>query len=46
MYTLSIITKFHAEPHYPLGGSEPSHWVHTFGLNLRLGLTHSIGTKT
>ena len=29
IYTLSIITKFHTEPRYPLGGSELSRWVHT-----------------
>ena len=45
MYTLSIVTKFHAETHYPLDGSEPSRWVHTLGSSLRFGLTHSIGTK-
>ena len=46
MYMLSIVTKFHAEPHYPLSGFEPSPWVHTLGSSLRFGLTHSIGTKT
>ena len=27
MYTLSIVTKFHTEPHYPLGGSELSAFI-------------------
>ena len=44
MYTLSIVTKFHTEPH-PLGGSELWRWVHTLGWLLHCGLTSSIGTR-
>ena len=29
LYKLSIVTKFHSEPRYPLGGSELLRWVHT-----------------
>ena len=45
MYTLSIVTKFHTGPHYPLDGSELSRWVHTLGSSLRFGLPPSIRTK-
>ena len=45
MYMLSILTKFHTEPHYPLGGSELSRWVRTLGWILHFGLTPLIGTK-
>ena len=38
IYTLSIVTGFHTEPRYPLGGSGLSRWVRTLD-------TSSIGTK-
>ena len=45
LYTLSIVTGFHTDPRYPLGGSVLSQWVHTLGWILHFGLTPSIGTK-
>ena len=45
MYMLSIVPKFHTEPHYPLGGSELSGRVQTLEWILHFGLTPSIGTK-
>ena len=45
MYMLSIVPKFHTEPHYPLSGSEIWGRVHTLGWIRHFGLTPSIGTK-
>ena len=38
MYTLSIVPKFHTEPHYPLGSSELSGRFYTLGGFCILGL--------
>ena len=45
MYTLSIVPKFHTEPHYPLGGSELSGRVPTLGWIRHFGITPLIGMK-
>ena len=45
MYTLSIVTRFHTEPPYLLGGSELLERVHTLRWIRHFGLTPSIGTK-
>ena len=45
MYTFSIVTKFHTEPLYPLGGSVLSGRVYTLEWIPHFGVTPSIGPK-